>query len=790
MFSEQSTILSSELDAPAGAPEPLSSAPSPIKKMLLIAGLVIAFIVLAGGGFLLYQKLMTPKTEAPAIVEVPLATTSPGLTTNLPNLNGDGIATTTAATSTLSNLAIEYLSFADFYQAPDNAITVKINDYELPLNIKLDVLNYYDVSRKLGLDPALDSLNTQGFAIIDNPWSQAATDFYSVYSSLDEKQLPLLVTSDYLIYYYQNVLKKAFKDIEENVFYENLWEINKELYAVAKTRYEARLAAIGNVNDSVLEGERLETAFFAVALELLKPTVEQLTAVKNTGQTGLFTANDAERFVFVTPPYLKDDVLAEVKLIRDGKLKTKSPVMLYGRDYAEFAVPADYKSNDKLNNFYLTNAWLNSVFPLNYRGKDCVACLLDAADWRINMTAASLIAKDFSESPGLKNKWARIYKVISFFKGLRENLNYVNYRDALIAAFGDSYNIEELFDDANKDSAANLEKLRAKLAAYDFPEINGALSKTDASLKPQLGFKLLAESYWPNNYIFTRLTAPVVGNFNAVATKSTNITACLSKNVYSRCNGFALDVVNLAYPVADNAYFDENTNYAGYTKAASGLQAELTKNGIWHFNNYWTNLSLTKAMLGMDRTNRPLFARSTAWQDKSWRTAAGAWINLQLPLDKFSTVQIIKGQGLNNAARWNENSYVEPNLDLINELLADTSMLTQMFSALQLNVEVRLALQDVKNLTSGLEEMQAIVLKELTGVSLNAADNEAIASFTKQMQTEATPAKEKVISIKLPQQKTVLKEDLSRLKLLLVVHQEGDNKVFSVGPVWDYQESR
>lgn len=794
MFSEPTTIISSEPNAlgsaPAATPPPASS--SPFRRLILIGALVLGTLVLAAAIFFAVKKLTAPKI---ALVDdsakTATTTAEASSTATLPNLNIPANATTTNATSSFSNLAIEYLSFADFYKAPDNSITPKINDYKLPLNIKIDVMNYYDVSRKLNLDPALSSLNNNGFATIDNPWPQEAADFYSLYAALGNKQLPLLITSDFMIYYYQNILKKTFKDVEENVFYDNLWDINKELYNVAKTRYEARLAAIGNINDSVLEGERLEMAFFAVSLELLKPTAAQLDGSQASTGEVIFTAADADRFYFITPPYLKEDVLAEVNLIRGAKLKAKSPVMLYNRDYTGFAVPSEYKTNAKLNNFYLTTAWLNSVFPLNYRGKDCPACLLDTADWRINMTAASFIAKDFSELPGLKNKWARIYKVMSFFKGLREDLDYVHYRDSLSAVFGSDYKIEELFDDANKDAAANLEKMRAKALSYDFPEIAGALSKTDASLKPGLGFKLLAESYWPNNYIFSHLTAPAVGTFIASTTQNNNITFCPGKGgAFNRCNGFALDVVNLVYPVGSNNYFEENTDYAGYGRAVSGLQTELADNNIWHVNNYWTNLSLIKALLAINKENLPLYARSSAWQDKSLRTAAGVWINLQLPPDKFSIVASVKNSGLNNASRWSENSYVEPNLNLINELLANAAMLTQMFSALQLDVEVRLALQDIKNFSSSLEDIKSIVQKELTGGELNAADNETIADFTKQLRTEAALAKEKQLAIKLPQQKTVLKEDLSRLKLLLIVHQEADNKVFSVGPVWDYQEGR
>jgi len=793
MSAEESLILSSELENSNSAAAPGNQDPTRFsrKKILLSVALAFALLLLAAIIFFVIKIYwLTPKSTEQSNSNGSEVADSSSTPTNLPNLNPPEAATTTVATSSFSNLAIEYLTFQDFYEAPENSITPKINDYLLPLNVKIDVINYYDISRKLNLDPGLDSLNNNGFALINNPWPQEALDFYALYGNLSNRQIPLLITSDFIIYYYQNIFKKVFKDVEENVFYDNLWDINKKMYTIAKNRYETRLAAIGDVNDSILEGERLETAFFAVALELLKPGSNQI-APKGVGDTkGLFEAADADHFYFVVPPYLRDDVLAEVKLIREGKAQFKSPVFLYRRNYAEFSVPADYLANAKLNNFYLTTKWLNSIFPLNYRGRDCSDCLLDQADWRINLTAASLISKDFASLPELKNKWARIYKVMSFFKGLREELNYVYYRDALTALFGPDYNIEELFDDQNKKGLGNLEKFRAKLSTYDFPEISGALVKTDPTFKSKLGFRMLAESYWPNTYIFSRLTAPAVGDYKGTSTLN-NVTFCANasaKAVY-RCNGMALDVINLAYPIGADSYFTENTNYNNYSAASEKLRGELTKNSVWHLNNYWATLSLLKAYLGMEKNNLPLFARSPLWQDRSLRTAAAAWINLQLPLDKFSVTPVLNSQNLDNFSRWNENSYVEPNLNLINELIANSNMLLKMFSALQLEVDVRLASQDIRNFSDSLIAIRKIVIKELSGEKLNENDNKLIGDFTQQLKISNSSRSTKQLTIKLPNQKSVLQEDLSRLQLLILIHQENDNKFFSVGPVWDYRES-
>lgn len=787
MFEESATILSS--DTSGADYQPGSGAPNPWRKIILVFLLLLLGGGLVFGGLIVFKKYRqaSPGTELK---------TDPNLnssnTPNLPNFNQPETATSSVATSTLSNLPIEYLTFADFYAPFESEVLPNFKDYELPLNVKLDVLNYYDVSRKLNLDPGLESLDNNGFALIDNPWPKEGMDFYKIYEQLDEKQIPILLTSDFIIYYYQNVLKKTFKDIEENVFYDNLWNINKDLYAMAKNRYEVHLAAVGNINDSILEGERLAAAYFAVALELLKPAANQIISQGSLDDKSKFLPGEAERFYFSIPPYLRDDVLREVKLIREAKEKSKSPVFLYLRDYRDFSVPADYQENAKLNNFYLTTKWLNSVFPLNYRTADCPNCLLDRADWRVNLVAASLISSDAANLPEIKNKWARIYKIMSFFKGLREDLNYVYYRDSLSTLFGQDYKISELFSDQNPEALANLEKLRLKLLTYNFPSLQGAYDKEDQNDKIRLGFKFLAESYWPNDYIFSRLTTPKVDAYLGKTPTPENVTACTVGSLKRRCNGFALDVINLAVPLGNGSYFEENTNYSNYQTEAESLRRQLNEinpqGSFWRFNNYWTTLSFIKAFLESDKNNWPVFGQSEAWQQRSLNTAVGAWVNLQLPLEKYSTVAIFKGQGFNNIYQGSENSYIEPNLELINELLANNSMLLKMFAVLKLNEEINPASQNLQASSNSLNSLKAVIIKEINGEALAPEDQEAIIDFVKQIQIEPVPSRNREIIIKSGLQKTGLKENLNRFKLLVLLHGSGASKVFSVGPVWDYQE--
>jgi len=784
MFEEQPRIISSS-PAPAASRFPETPQKNP-KKIIFLAGLGIALLVVVAVIVVIIKNRSIETAPNSQLTSPNQTTTQP----TLPGLDepGDSQASSTVATSSLSNLAIERLSFADFYQAPTDQLAVKINDYQVPLNIKIDVMNYYDVSRKLLLDPGLDNLNNQGLAILDNPWPEAA-DFYAVYNRLSEQQVPLLITSDFIVYYYQSVLKKAFKDIEENIFYENLWSINKELYTLAKDRYEARLAAIGNVNDSILEGERLAAAYFAVSLELLKPASNQIAAQGSLDDKTKFTSFDADRFYFVIPPYLRADVLREVELIRAAKDKVKSPVLLYTRDYKNFSVATDYQANAKLNNFYLTTKWLNSVFPLEPRRTNCPNCLLDQEDSRINLIAASLITTDFYNAPELKAKWARIYKIMAFFKGLREELNYLHYHDSLAALFGEGYKLEELFADTNSEANSNLEKLRQALLAYNFPEIQGAWNKQSAVSRPNLGLKILADSYWPNNYLFDNLVSPAVGAFLGASPQSNNITACEVKNTTQRCSGLALDVVNLVQPINGSAYFSENTNYANYAPAVSRLQKQLADNQVWRTTNYWTTLSLLQAFLGVDKEAQPRFASSPLWQEQAWQTAVSTWVNFQLPLESLTVRQDFQGSGLNGATQWSDNFYIDPNLKLINELLASNEMLLKMLSALRLNEELGSVSQSLQDLGNNLTSLKEIITKELTSVSLSSDDNEAIVRFAKQFTAKPTAGKDRQLNL-AGGARSGPKEELNQLKLLVLIHKEGDNLVIAIGPVWHYLESR
>ncbi len=751
-----------------------------VKKIIIILIALVAIIAVIV--FFVWQNFLKNKTEGEVTVRENENIDRPRLeiAEDPVELDSTGLATTT-------DLGIEKLSFFDFYTAPDNSFQAGFTNYTLPLNVKIDVINYYDLSRKINIDPVLEELNDNGFAAISNPWVKDSNDFFSIYKSLNERQIPILITSDFLVYYQQNSLKKVFKEIEENIFFDNLWDISRIMYEASRKRFEARLSEIGNINDPLLEASRLETVFFAVALELLKPTSEQTSPLNIQSSQGKFSSFEAERFSFILPANIKDEVEAEVLLIRKGKDQVKSPSFLYVRNYNDFSVPSDYRDNAKLNNFYLASKWYNSVFPLNYKNDSCLECLLDREDWGINFLTAFLIADDFYSLPSLKNRWARIYKLISFFKGLGDDLSYIDYRNALTSSFGDDYSINDLFSDFPKFDE-NIDKLAEKLKTYEFLEIQGAFSRSDSEARPMIGFRLLAEPHSPDNYIFSRLSTPEVGAYLAGRqAAANNISACSKKQGLFRCNGIAFDVINLIKPITYNPYFLENTNYVGYSDKSNRLGKEIGISLEKKSSNYWSTLSSLQAYLNVDQSSLPIFAKTKNWEDRTLNFSAAAWANLQTPLDKYKITQSSGGQGLGDFSRFNENSFVEVNLPLINELIANNKMILGMLEALRIEQEVRSVILELRNSSTMLEKMREIMIKEISGDKLQAADYEAISDFAGQLETSTTFSNRNAswpISKDRP-----LKADLGNFKLLILINQREGGKSFSVGPIWDYRES-
>ena len=756
--------------------------------MLVISFLVI--IIIAMVGLLIYLKKSAPKDTMPKDISVKEEQDKDGHL-NIGKLpedeqNNNNQNDINSASSTLNQ--VENLLFGNFYHKYGEALVSVALNYELPLNVKSQASNYYDLARKIEIsDENIEKLNQNGFVVLDNQFK--ANNLNDLYRYFLDNNIPIIITSDYLIYYYQNVLKQSFKEIEKNIFYEKLWNISRELFDIANKRYQKRKLDSGLTNDPVLEAERMEAAYFAVTLKLLEPTSKQINVSTKFIDENKFTSQEAEKFYFEVPSYLKVDVNKELSLIREAQKTAKSPIFFYEIDYSSFEPPRQYQGNAKLNNFYLASHWLNLVFPLYFRTQECLDCLLDENDWRITTIAASLISYDIFQSDDLKKEWASIYKIIAFFRGLRQDLTYLHYNQSLQELFGDNYDIETLFSKDNPDSFDNLLKLQNKLTSFYFSELEGGLSRDDSQEIKKIGLKILQDSYWPDKYILNHFIYPYVGKYKEEIEGKLPITACPKKkeNAHIRCRALGLDIINLIYPI-NNDYFLKNINYEGYKDQVALFRETLDKFNVysWHNNNFWTTLYLLKEFLSPANTPSFIYTQTEDWQAKKINTALGAWLNLQLPLDKFvfTDASTVRHSFYLDEEKYD---YIEANSSLIQELLANTKMLLDMLNALGINEYDNTASLYLKDLLLRLEKIETIINKELRGDTIEQSEYKFIADFIKQFTIKGLANKKITIQFK---NKRDISESLEGVKIILLATKQKEKIILNAGALFNYQEKR
>jgi hypothetical protein len=411
-----------------------------------------------------------------------------------------------------------------------------------------------------------------------------------------------------------------------------------------------------------------------------------------------------------------------------------------------------------------------------------------------------LIADDFSSDQKLQNKWARIYKVISYFQGLRDDLTYLAY-DEVLGKYKDGEEgrtLEELFA-SYEEADDNLAQMRKDLSEYSFSGLGGGFDKNSTTTMPKQGLKVLASPYWPNDFIFENLTLPHVRYYQAgqslVSEGVDNITGCTESRISTqayRCRGFGGDIVNLVYPASDlNDYFRENTNYELYDREMGSLRERLDKFDVnkWHSNGYWTMLDIMGKYLESDRISVMAFAKGDEWRNRRIDASLGAWTDLQTRRDEFKIYNLAAGgEGLSGGANMfiSENSYIEPELELVQQLRANTEMLHEMFRQLGITYETVSVDDDLTRMKKELSRIEEIIKKEISGEELSEEDLKFIDNFIKQYKVEEEGGK--MINIGFDHSRKGVTESIDGVELMVITYKKGDKKYFAIGPVYNYVE--
>jgi hypothetical protein len=239
---------------------------------------LILIVSLFTGGCLEQSSGLNGKNET--------ETTEETNSSNLPNLYND-VQETVVTTEEVDNnqssstgrLKTEAMNLSDFetgnssltgnYRLEAVDIELKAPSYELPLK-KGEISNYGNFSDKISLSKSdLKLLESNGFVVIKNPYNPGEEDITSMYSTLQEEEIPVFITTDSLLHLYHIHFDETLRLIEEREFYDTLWKTDLALLNASTEKFNS---ASGDEK----EAARRNAAYFSVALSLLQPKSKQI----------------------------------------------------------------------------------------------------------------------------------------------------------------------------------------------------------------------------------------------------------------------------------------------------------------------------------------------------------------------------------------------------------------------------------------------------------------------------------------------------------------------------------
>ena len=710
----------------------------------------------------------------------------------------------------LSGFQTEKLSFIKYYSLSPLDIGLQVSQYNLPLQTD-EISNFDDFSTKISLsNDALNLLGKNGFVVILNPFDPKEEYITQPYKTLKDVEIPIFITSDSLLHLYHIQFDETLRQIEEKEFYDKIWEISNELLDDSIEKYN-------DASGDLKEALKRNVAYFAVALELLKPREDQLCKdgwkCEDPGlASAYFKEEDLEKYKFETPDFVKSEVEKELDLIEKHEGFSESPIFIYKEDYSQYVPRGHYTRSEKLKNYFKVFMWYGRISML-LKGTDTISpgktdpfnleALISTYDAKIQTMQASLIASKFAEREELKDRWDRIYSVTAFYVGLSDDLGPYEYIEAMNSVFGGKF-------DPNNLTEENIGKLKAKLAEYMPPKIFGGTGdcginppftpeQADQCLEKTKGFRLIGQRFIPDSYMFSNL----VGAYTDVYLGDkdcSEVFTCVISGAGRPIRGFprGLDVMALLGSERAKELLNEldDSNYVKYDEAYKKLEDEFNNFTVaeWNKNLYWSWLFTLKPLLKEFRDDYPTFMQTKAWQDKELTTALASWAELRhdtILYAKQSYTPTELGPPLPEKP---VVGYIEPVPEFYNRLLALTRMTTKGLD--EMNVLDNSAKHRLESLEKILERLVELSEKELKNEELTPEDYDFIKSFGEELNAVIAEVDDKakkttiVADVHTDQNtRQVLEEGVGYVDLIVVAYKVPDGRILiGAGPVMSYYE--
>lgn len=383
-------------------------------------------------------------------------------------------------------------------------------------------------------------------------------DFVAYYAILKEKDLPIFITTDSLLHYYHIFFDTTLMKLERDLFYDDIWEISKELFDESIKQYN-------ETSGDLKEAAKRNVAYFSVALELLKPRKNQLMSDETLreeyctpgmnpdwceimiedvkSQFGekasfkYFSESEFDKYSFEVPDLVKDLVKKEIELIEKHEGWEYSPFFVYKEDYSQYVPRGHYTKSEKLKNYFKAMMWYGRMTalikgsPILKKGESmCTGPMngiISEYDAKIQTLQALLITTKFFQSKNIQEKWQQIYAITSFFVGFSDDLGPYEYSSILNKFFKEKIipsEIEKRYPDL-RDALLDLPykpKIYGGLGACELfmpcpplsdEEIQELKIQAKKLLEETKGFRLMGQRFTIDSWLFSEIVSPYSGEY-------------------------------------------------------------------------------------------------------------------------------------------------------------------------------------------------------------------------------------------------------------------------------------
>jgi hypothetical protein len=669
-------------------------------------------------------------------------------------------------------------SFSEYYSKKSLQFEAIVSPYSLPLQAS-EIANYDNFTQKISLtNKSKNLLFKNGFVVIENGNTENLRTTGQIlvnytYRDLKVADVPIFITSDSLLHLYHIQFDETLKRVEEEEFYDELWNLDKALLEASIDDYN--MSVKDNDSEEITEAARKNVVYFAVALSLLQPKPEQTEqSWENPEKVIPFDPRDMKQYSVEVPSFVKDDVEAEIRLIEAHEGFAASPIFSYEEDYSQYVPRGHYTHSEILKNYFKAMMWhgrismllQSDVITAEESTVEELAAEGLEKEAKIQTIQALLISDHFDKDKNLRDRWDRIYNVTAFYVGFSDDLGLYEYATALDTVFGN--NREEISFDNN-----NLTALKTELERYEGPKLYGgtgeiipADSETEnKTLEATKGFRFMGQRYVPDSYILQRLNPPALNIMDLLGSER-------------------------AKEYLKNLGISENEEYKSRYLSLENEFGAFDEDD-WNKNLYWSQLYALKPLLVSYPEGYPTFMQTEAWEDKQLNTALASWTEL-----RHDTILYAKQTYFMGAPRIPEEKPVQGYVEPVPEFYARMLALTKMAHTGLAEMEVldEKSDKDFTTLENTLEKLLEISIKELENKELTDEEYEFIRNFGQNI----SPMLENVdiksqSSILVADVYTssgeVLEEGTGKLDLIIVAYKQPDGRiVLGAGPVMSYYE--